>query len=104
MGPELWNYGFVSMTNKAHEEAYVLLDREVDNNRNRLLFTDIFAYVPTFGMSIDVGKDNLLLKAKVLSFDTLSPDQEWGTLILLQSACNQSISNGGDDDDVGSSS
>ena len=50
-------------------------------------------------MSIDMGKGNLPLKSKVLCFDTLTPDQKWGTLILFQSAHYQSINNGDDDDD-----
>ena len=96
MGPELWKYGFVSMTNKnkACEEAYVILNKEVDNNGNSLLSTNIFTYVPTLDMIIGMGEGNLPLKAKVLSSDTLSPDQKWGTFISLQSAHSQSISTG----------
>ena len=94
MSPKLWNYGIVSMTKKARDEAYAILHEEVDNNGNRVPITNIWPYMPTLDMGIDMGEDNLPLKEKVLSVDTLSPGQKWGTLILLQSAHNQSISNG----------
>ena len=87
------------MTDKTFEEAYVILKEEVDIHGNRLPYTNILAYAPTLDVSIDVGEYYLPLKTKILKFDTLSADQLWGTLILLQTTHYRKISNGIDDED-----
>ena len=83
MGPELWKYGIVCTTLKAQDEAYDVLKEEVNNNGLGLPFTIFLPDEAGLDMDVDVGKMNLALKNKVLSYDTLSRDEKQATLWLL---------------------
>ena len=83
MGPELWKYGIDCTTKKACDEAYDILEKEVNNNGVRLPFTIFLPDEAGVDMDVDVGEFNLPLKSKVLSYDTLSHDEKRATLWLL---------------------
>ena len=83
MGPKLWKYGFVCTTFKAREEAYDVLNEEVNNKGVQLPFTIFLPNEARVDMDVDVGEVNLPLKSKVLSYDTLSHDEKRATLWLL---------------------